>query len=106
MLEVPAVFRLYTIAALLVAAALLRYAAVCWVAPFRDCRRCDGLGRIRSRTGRACKPCRRCHTTGKRLRAGRHIGNYLTTTRRAAKTADRAHTATTNQAASSTGPRR
>jgi hypothetical protein len=97
------VFRLYSIAALLVAAALLRYAAVCWVQPFRDCRRCDGLGHARSRTGRVSKPCRRCRTTGKRLRAGRHVANYLSATHRAAKTADR--TTTTSRAATGS-PRR
>jgi hypothetical protein len=97
------VFRLYSIAAVLVAAALLRYAAICWVQPFRDCHRCDGLGHTRNRTGRARKPCRRCRTTGKRLRAGRHVANYLTATRRAAKTAD--HTTTTSRATTSS-PRR
>jgi hypothetical protein len=75
-------------------AGLAWYAAACWLAPFRACRRCGGMGRIRPKglTGRARRPrpCRRCKTTGLRLRAGRHVFNYLAATRTAARNADRA----------------
>jgi hypothetical protein len=94
------------IIAIICVALLVRYALVCYLAPFRDCRRCDGLGRIRPRTGlrRAVRPCRRCRATGKRLRAGRHVLNYLSATRRAARTAE--HTRTATPPTASTGPRR
>ncbi|MEO3781588.1 hypothetical protein ABGB16_33415 [Micromonospora sp. B11E3] len=58
-------------------AVTLGYLAVCWVRPFRRCRRCHGTGRRRSlilRTGRAC---RRCDGTGEHLRPGRVALNYL-----------------------------
>ena len=76
--------------------------------PFRDCRRCDGLGRRRTRThilAARRRPCRRCRTTGKRLRVGRHVANYLTATRRAAH-ADRANRTTTTVPPTPTGARR
>ena len=76
--------RLTMIAILAVAALSARYALVCWWRPFRDCRRCAGLGKTRRRYRRSWKPCRRCRTTGKRLRAGRAAFNYLSATRRAA----------------------
>ena len=63
----------------------LGYAMACWIWPFKACRRCDGLGRRRSPSGRAYRHCRRCHGTGGRLRAGRWIYNFLSNTRRAAR---------------------
>ncbi len=78
-------FRLVLLGLLVAAALAGRYALACWWRPFRDCRRCGGLGKTRKRAGRrGWKPCRRCRTTGKRLRAGRAVFNYLSATRRAA----------------------
>jgi hypothetical protein len=63
----------------LLIAVTLGYAAVCAAQPFTDCRRCGGLGHAlkTDRTGRTRrgKPCRRCKTTGKRIRTGRHLFN-------------------------------
>lgn len=60
--------------------AVLGYAALCWIKPFGNCRKCRGMG-YRTKTDRhgrpkRGKPCRRCRTTGLRLRAGRRIHNY------------------------------
>jgi hypothetical protein len=55
----------------------LGYIAACAVWPFRACRRCDGIGKRRSPSGRAYRYCHHCHGTGGRLRLGRLIWNYL-----------------------------
>ncbi len=68
-----------TLAAL---AVTLCYAVGCWIWPFRNCRKCAGLGKKRSPSGRAFRLCRRCHGTGRRLRAGRWIYNQLSHRRR------------------------
>lgn len=62
----------------LVLALLTGYPLLCWVSPFGRCRRCDGFGYRTDRHGRLKrgKPCRRCKTTGKRLRVGRRIHNH------------------------------
>jgi len=57
----------------------LCYAGVCAAQPFARCRRCHGLG-YQLRTDRRGRPkrgkdCRRCKTTGLRIRAGRHLWN-------------------------------
>ncbi|MEU8050023.1 hypothetical protein [Micromonospora haikouensis] len=62
---------------LTLAAVTLGYLGVCWVRPFRRCRRCHGTGRrpgLILRTGRTC---RRCDGTGEHLRPGRTALNYL-----------------------------
>jgi hypothetical protein len=74
---------LHLITTILTAAALARYAALCWLQPFADCPLCHGLGHragVNRRTGKARRgrPCRWCRTTGKRLRVGRRVFNYLT----------------------------
>jgi hypothetical protein len=61
--------------------ALLAYALACAVTPFAQCRRCDGNGKYRKRTGRAWHPCKRCKGAGYRLRWGRHVTNYIWRTR-------------------------
>jgi hypothetical protein len=87
------VTRLVAVLVLLALALAVRYALACWLAPFRNCRRCGGMGRIRPtgtlRRHPRPKPCRRCRTTGRRLRAGRHVFNYLAATRAAARQAER-----------------
>lgn len=45
--------------------------------PFKNCRRCKGLGRIPARTGRGrAKLCRRCEGTGLTARASARIAGY------------------------------
>ncbi|WP_433891767.1 hypothetical protein [Streptomyces sp. CA-111067] len=55
------------------------YGAVCAGSPFGRCRRCHGLGfaLTTDRRGKVKrgKPCRRCKTSGYRIRAGRHLFN-------------------------------
>lgn len=57
----------------------LGYAALCAVSPFSECRKCRGMGHAikHDRKGRMKrgKDCRRCHSTGKRIRAGRWLYN-------------------------------
>ncbi|MGX9887433.1 hypothetical protein [Streptomyces sp. NPDC002276] len=57
----------------------LCYVAVCAVSPFGNCRKCNGWGFAMKtdRKGRQKrgKDCRRCHATGKRIRAGRWLYN-------------------------------
>jgi hypothetical protein len=70
---------------LLILAALTGAAAytfACWIWPFRACTKCGGIGRFRSPTGRAWRPCRRCKGSGAKLRTGRRILTYLTRTHR------------------------
>ncbi|MEV5690713.1 hypothetical protein [Micromonospora globbae] len=62
---------------LILAAVTLGYLAVCWLRPFRRCRRCHGTGRRRSLILRATRACRRCDGTGEHLRPGRVALNYL-----------------------------
>jgi len=46
-----------------------------WLVPFKTCRRCSGMGRIPTRSGRGRpKECRRCHSTGLRPRLLRKTG--------------------------------
>ncbi|CAG7637662.1 hypothetical protein [Actinacidiphila bryophytorum] len=55
------------------------YAAVCAGSPFGRCRKCNGVGYATkvNRRGKVSrgKPCRRCKTTGHRIRVGRHLFN-------------------------------
>src|SRR5215467_2019539 len=96
--------RLYLLATIAALALATRYALLCWLAPFADCHRCHGTGHVRPRLGLRRRPCRHCRGTGKRLRAGRHVANYLTATRRAARAAEHMRTTTTPTAP--TGARR
>ncbi|MFF2512750.1 hypothetical protein [Streptomyces sp. NPDC058086] len=63
------------------------YSAKCWLSPFGDCRKCDGMGHAfkTDRKGRLKrgKDCRRCQATGKRIRIGRWIYNRAARTYRA-----------------------
>ncbi|WP_219459956.1 hypothetical protein [Nonomuraea rhizosphaerae] len=55
-------------------ASTLCYASACYVSPFGRCRKCKG--KSRTRHGRGVRYCRRCDSTGLRLRLGRHLWNY------------------------------
>jgi len=74
---------------LILAAVTLGYLGWCYVAPFARCGRCDGNGKERTRTGRAWRPCSRCHGGGARMRLGRYLVNYLRAAHRDAVRADR-----------------
>ena len=67
----------------------LSYSATCAASPFANCRKCHGFGyrTTTDRKGRAKrgKDCRRCRTTGKRLRIGRRLFNAYRRTRNAAR---------------------
>lgn len=52
----------------------LGYLARVWLRPFKACRHCDGMGRIRTRLSRV-KPCRKCSGHGIRRRAWRAPAN-------------------------------
>lgn len=66
-------------ASLLLLIVTLCYVAVCAVSPFGTCRKCRGMGYATKVTRRGTvkrgKDCRRCKTTGKRIRTGRHLYN-------------------------------
>ncbi|MEU8688503.1 hypothetical protein [Streptomyces sp. NPDC048665] len=57
----------------------LSYGVLCAAWPFGNCRKCRGMGHQlkTDRKGRLKrgKDCRRCHATGKRIRAGRWLYN-------------------------------
>ncbi|MGY4768950.1 hypothetical protein ACXC9Q_18720 [Kribbella sp. CWNU-51] len=52
------------------------YLVTCRIWPFRGCRRCKGLGRLRAPNGKAWRDCPRCKGTGRRLRIGRRLWNH------------------------------
>lgn len=55
----------------------LVYTLSCIIRPFRDCMLCKGRGHHRSkRKPKLSRPCRRCRSTGKRLRIGRRAWNH------------------------------
>jgi DnaJ-class molecular chaperone len=66
-------------------AVTIGYTLACWIWPFRACRRCHGLGKRRSPSGRTFRYCRSCKGSGAKLRAGRWIYNHLSSTRRDAR---------------------
>ena len=53
------------------------YSLACWIFPFTNCAKCKGDGKLRSPSGRTFKLCRRCKATGRRLRVGRVIWNWI-----------------------------
>lgn len=65
------------------------YLLICWAWPFGRCRRCKGLGKRKAPLMRAYRHCPRCDGTGYRLRAGRHVVNYLRRAHRAGTRSDR-----------------
>jgi hypothetical protein len=68
---------------LLILAVTLGYALTCLIWPFGNCRRCGGTGKIRSPFGgNSFRLCRRCHTTGRRVRLGRKAWKHWRDLRR------------------------
>jgi hypothetical protein len=70
--------------ALLASLATLGYAAfyllMCAAFPFGNCRRCKGTGKLHSRLfTKAFRLCPRCGATGRRVRIGRRVYEYLRT---------------------------
>jgi len=67
-----------TLAAVLASTILVGYAAwyavLCVAAPFGRCRRCDGR---RNRLDRRHRDCRACDGTGRRVRIGRRLYEYI-----------------------------
>lgn len=55
----------------------LGYLGLCWLWPFRACRRCSGTGKRPAWIGNGFRFCSRCDGTGHALRAGRHVMNAL-----------------------------
>jgi len=66
--------------ALLALAVTVGYVLLCAVWPFRPCSRCAGTGKRRGPVG-GIRRCPTCRATGLRIRAGRHLWNYLRRTR-------------------------
>jgi hypothetical protein len=56
---------------------LAGYVGTCAWWPFAACRRCDGEGKLRSPTGRAWRLCRRCTGSGRRVRFGFRVVEWL-----------------------------
>jgi Zn finger protein HypA/HybF involved in hydrogenase expression len=59
------------------AGALALYLVTCRIWPYGNCRRCHGSSKLHSPTGRSFRPCPRCKSTGRRLRIGRRVLNYM-----------------------------
>ena len=55
----------------------LVYAGHCWFLPFASCRKCEGDGKFRSKSGRSWRRCRRCKGSGERVRVGRRLWTWL-----------------------------
>ncbi|MFD4650025.1 hypothetical protein [Streptomyces sp. NPDC058441] len=57
----------------------LCYGVRCWLSPFGNCRKCDGMGHHikydRKMRPKRAKECRRCKGYGIRIRVGRHLYN-------------------------------
>ncbi|MFI6331990.1 hypothetical protein ACIBBG_27235 [Micromonospora chersina] len=54
----------------------LGYVGLCWIAPFKTCKRCAGTGHTTTPILRRPRACRRCHR-GMRLRTGRRVFNHF-----------------------------
>lgn len=49
------------------------YVVACWIWPFTACARCDGVGKLRSPSGKAWRRCPRCGGRGGKVRWGRRM---------------------------------
>lgn len=67
----------YLVLAVAAVGALVGYLIACAVWPFARCKKCGGSGTRKSPTGRAFRNCRRCRSTGRRLRTGRRVFNAI-----------------------------
>jgi hypothetical protein len=56
---------------------LAGYALACAVWPYAACGKCDGAGRFRSPSKKYWRPCRRCEGSGRRIRVGRLLVEWL-----------------------------
>lgn len=66
----------------------LSYAWLCWMRPFKRCRRCTGQGHTTTRFLHRHRTCRRCAGEGWHLRHGRRAYNHLRRLRQAVVTAE------------------
>jgi hypothetical protein len=67
-----------SLAATVLVLAILWYVLACAVAPWGRCRKCRGIGRKTTRTGKLTRAwCRRCNGTGRRVRVGRRIWTWI-----------------------------
>src|SRR5437588_675608 len=73
---------LASLAPLILIVVTLGYLVTCAVWPYTDCRWCTGSGK-RGPSARLRRHCRRCDSTGLRLRIGRRIYNHLRNLQRA-----------------------
>ncbi|MFD9861258.1 hypothetical protein [Streptomyces alboflavus] len=68
---------LSVLATALLLALTVRYVVKCWLKPFGDCRKCDGMGHAlrfdRKGKPKRGKDCRHCDGYGIRVRAGRRL---------------------------------
>jgi hypothetical protein len=62
---------------------LAGYVGACAFWPFAACRKCDGAGKFRSPSGRAWRNCKRCKGSGKRVRRGVRVAEWLRGARKA-----------------------
>jgi hypothetical protein len=69
--------------ALIVIIAVAFYLLTCAIWPFGKCRRCNGLGKLKSPLGSAFRHCGRCKGSGLRIRLGRHAINHIRATHNA-----------------------
>lgn len=53
------------------------YALVCVWWPYGACGKCNGAGKFRSPSGKYWRPCGRCGGSGRRIRTGRLIVEWL-----------------------------
>lgn len=67
----------------------LGYAWLCWMRPFKRCRRCTGQGHTVTRFLRRHRTCRGCAGEGWHLRAGRRAYNHMRRLNHAAQAAPR-----------------
>jgi hypothetical protein len=69
---------LVPLASLALAGYAAYYLAACSLFPFGACRRCKGAGKLRNPLSkRMFRLCPRCEGTGRRVRVGRRIFEYL-----------------------------
>ncbi len=53
------------------------YSALCTASPFGKCFRCEGIGKYCTEDLPVFRPCPRCHGTGRRVRVGRRVYEYV-----------------------------
>jgi hypothetical protein len=67
-----------SVAALALVVVTAGYAVACAVVPWGRCRKCHGIGRKTTRSGKVTRAwCRRCNGTGLRVRVGRRLWTWI-----------------------------